>query len=160
MTDFLLDCLATEEEAPCVCKLWDQLVALGASEEKRSHCCVGPAASLSSSTRCVVEFPDAKALLFGACTEDACCTAPDSKSDRVQVAFSVFAGVVERTREDNDLYREVIESVSKLGDKQSERKCALVYGQMDVPPGAHVGLTGNFCMALLLHENDMHLLER
>jgi hypothetical protein len=32
-----------------------------------------------------VEFPDAKALLFGACTEDACCTAPDSKSDRVQV---------------------------------------------------------------------------
>jgi F0F1-type ATP synthase beta subunit len=34
------------------------------------------------------------------------------------VAFSVFAGVVERTREDNDLYREVIESVSKLGDKQ------------------------------------------
>ena len=35
--------------------------------------------------RCVVEFPDAIALLFDACTGDACCTAPDSKSDRVQV---------------------------------------------------------------------------
>jgi hypothetical protein len=40
-----------EEEAPRVCKLWDQSVVLGASEEKRSHCCVGHAASLSSSTR-------------------------------------------------------------------------------------------------------------
>ncbi|AQK91778.1 LL-diaminopimelate aminotransferase chloroplastic [Zea mays] len=45
------------------------------------------------------------------------------------VAFSVFAGVGERTREGNDLYKEIIESVViKLGDKQSERKCALVYG--------------------------------
>jgi hypothetical protein len=40
-----------EEEAPRVCKLWDQSVVLGASEEKRSHCCVGHATSLSSSTR-------------------------------------------------------------------------------------------------------------
>jgi hypothetical protein len=40
-----------EEEAPRVCKLWDQSVVLGASEEKSSHCCVGHAASLSSSTR-------------------------------------------------------------------------------------------------------------
>ncbi|XP_010521349.1 PREDICTED: ATP synthase subunit beta-2, mitochondrial [Tarenaya hassleriana] len=59
--------------------------------------------------------------------------------------FSVFAGVGERTREGNDLYREMIESgVIKLGDKQSESKCALVFGQMNEPPGARarVGLTG------------------
>lgn len=59
--------------------------------------------------------------------------------------FSVFAGVGERTREGNDLYREMIESgVIKLGEKQSESKCALVYGQMNEPPGARarVGLTG------------------
>lgn len=91
----------------------------------------------------------------------------------------MFAGVGERTREGNDLYREMIESgVIKLGDKQasfvyficfisfvfqntvvhpfnciltaifsyiqSESKCALVYGQMNEPPGARarVGLTG------------------
>lgn len=41
--------------------------------------------------------------------------------------FSVFAGVGERTREGNDLYKEMIESgVNKLGDKMSESKCALV----------------------------------
>ncbi|KAJ0095547.1 hypothetical protein Patl1_15223 [Pistacia atlantica] len=59
--------------------------------------------------------------------------------------FSVFAGVGERTREGNDLYREMMESgVIKLGDKQAESKCALVYGQMNEPPGARarVGLTG------------------
>ncbi|KAJ7556604.1 hypothetical protein O6H91_05G089800 [Diphasiastrum complanatum] len=59
--------------------------------------------------------------------------------------FSVFAGVGERTREGNDLYKEMIESgVIKLGEKQSESKCALVYGQMNEPPGARarVGLTG------------------
>ncbi|KAL2485042.1 ATP synthase subunit beta-3 [Abeliophyllum distichum] len=59
--------------------------------------------------------------------------------------FSVFAGVGERTREGNDLYREMIESgVIKLGDKQADSKCALVYGQMNEPPGARarVGLTG------------------
>ncbi|KAG5532293.1 hypothetical protein RHGRI_026804 [Rhododendron griersonianum] len=59
--------------------------------------------------------------------------------------FSVFAGVGERTWEGNDLYREMIESgVIKPGDKQSESKCALVYGQMNEPPGARarVGLTG------------------
>ncbi|CAN6549548.1 unnamed protein product [Malus baccata var. baccata] len=59
--------------------------------------------------------------------------------------FSVFAGVGERTREGNDLYREMIESgVIKLGEKQSDSKCALVYGQMNEPPGARarVGLTG------------------
>ncbi|CAL5409061.1 unnamed protein product [Camellia sinensis] len=61
--------------------------------------------------------------------------------------FSVFAGVSERTQEGNDLYREMIESgVIKLGEKQAESKCALVYGQMNEPPGARararVGLTG------------------
>ncbi|MED6211474.1 hypothetical protein PIB30_073977 [Stylosanthes scabra] len=59
--------------------------------------------------------------------------------------FSVFAGVGERTREGNDLYREMMESgVIKLGEKQNESKCALVYGQMNEPPGARarVGLTG------------------
>lgn len=59
--------------------------------------------------------------------------------------FSVFAGVGERTREGNDLYREMIESgVIKLGDKRAESKCTLVYGQMNEPPGARarVALTG------------------
>jgi F-type H+-transporting ATPase subunit beta len=56
---------------------------------------------------------------------------------------SVFAGVGERTREGNDLYHEMIESgVIKLNEKGS--KVALVYGQMNEPPGARarVGLTG------------------
>ncbi|KAL2324164.1 hypothetical protein Fmac_023222 [Flemingia macrophylla] len=64
---------------------------------------------------------------------------------KVTCGFSVFAGVGERTREGNDLYREMVESgVIKLGDKQSESKCALVYGQMNESPGARarVGLTG------------------
>ncbi len=57
--------------------------------------------------------------------------------------YSVFAGVGERTREGNDLYHEMIESgVIKLGEDGS--KAALVYGQMNEPPGARarVGLTG------------------
>lgn len=57
--------------------------------------------------------------------------------------FSVFAGVGERTREGNDLYHEMIESgvIDIEGDKS---KAALVYGQMNEPPGARarVGLTG------------------
>jgi F-type H+-transporting ATPase subunit beta len=56
---------------------------------------------------------------------------------------SVFAGVGERTREGNDLYHEMIESgVIKLDGPGS--KVALVYGQMNEPPGARarVGLTG------------------
>eukprot|EP00877_Chromochloris_zofingiensis_P014171 jgi/Chrzof1/9007/Cz03g32200.t1_ATP2 len=59
--------------------------------------------------------------------------------------FSVFAGVGERTREGNDLYREMIESgVIKLGDQRADSKCTLVYGQMNEPPGARarVALTG------------------
>merc|ERR1712070_1118893 len=57
--------------------------------------------------------------------------------------FSVFAGVGERTREGNDLYHEMIEAgVIKLGTNES--KAALVYGQMNEPPGARarVALTG------------------
>ena len=57
--------------------------------------------------------------------------------------YSVFAGVGERTREGNDLYHEMIESgVIKPGSTTS--KAALVYGQMNEPPGARarVGLSG------------------
>ena len=57
--------------------------------------------------------------------------------------FSVFAGVGERTREGNDLYHEMIESgVIRTDGKGS--KAALVYGQMNEPPGARarVALTG------------------
>merc|ERR1719284_662174 len=60
--------------------------------------------------------------------------------------FSVFAGVGERTREGNDLYNEMIESgVIVLNEKDTKgSKAALVYGQMNEPPGARarVGLTG------------------
>jgi len=57
--------------------------------------------------------------------------------------YSVFAGVGERTREGNDLYHEMIEGgVISLNDDKS--KVALVYGQMNEPPGARarVALTG------------------
>jgi hypothetical protein len=57
---------------------------------------------------------------------------------------SVFAGVGERTREGNDLYHEMIEAgVIKL-DGTPGSKVALVYGQMNEPPGARarVGLSG------------------
>jgi F-type H+-transporting ATPase subunit beta len=58
--------------------------------------------------------------------------------------YSVFAGVGERTREGNDLYHEMIESgVNKPGGGEGS-KSALVYGQMNEPPGARsrVGLAG------------------
>ncbi len=63
--------------------------------------------------------------------------------------YSVFAGVGERTREGNDLYHEMIESNVNLDPKEhggstKGSKCALVYGQMNEPPGARarVALTG------------------
>ncbi len=63
--------------------------------------------------------------------------------------YSVFAGVGERTREGNDLYHEFIESGVNKDPKKNDgsaagSKCALVYGQMNEPPGARarVGLTG------------------
>mgnify|MGYP002834114628 FL=1 len=57
--------------------------------------------------------------------------------------FSVFAGVGERTREGNDLYHEMIESGVIKNDGNGS-KAALVYGQMNEPPGARarVALTG------------------
>jgi F-type H+-transporting ATPase subunit beta len=59
---------------------------------------------------------------------------------------SVFAGVGERTREGNDLYHEMIDAgVIKLNDNDTEgSKVALVYGQMNEPPGARarVALSG------------------
>ncbi|BAM86442.1 ATP synthase, F1 beta subunit [Bradyrhizobium oligotrophicum S58] len=62
--------------------------------------------------------------------------------------YSVFAGVGERTREGNDLYHEFIESKVNADphnpDPAVKSKCALVFGQMNEPPGARarVGLTG------------------
>src|SRR6266566_431136 len=61
--------------------------------------------------------------------------------------YSVFAGVGERTREGNDLYHEMIESKVNKDPKEGSvegSKCALVFGQMNEPPGARarVGLTG------------------
>jgi F-type H+-transporting ATPase subunit beta len=63
--------------------------------------------------------------------------------------YSVFAGVGERTREGNDLYHEMIESGVNKDPKAHNgsaagSKCALVYGQMNEPPGARarVGLSG------------------
>eukprot|EP00117_Sycon_ciliatum_P019399 scpid82747/ scgid17594/ ATP synthase subunit beta; ATP synthase F1 sector subunit beta; F-ATPase subunit beta len=57
--------------------------------------------------------------------------------------YSVFAGVGERTREGNDLYYEMIDS-GVIDPKGNGSKAALVYGQMNEPPGARarVGLTG------------------
>src|SRR3954466_8561660 len=62
--------------------------------------------------------------------------------------YSVLAGVGERTREGNDLYHEMIESNVNVDPKKAGNtvgsKCALVYGQMNEPPGARarVALTG------------------
>jgi len=63
--------------------------------------------------------------------------------------YSVFAGVGERTREGNDLYHEMIESGVNKDPKKNNgstagSKCALVFGQMNEPPGARarVGLSG------------------
>ena len=63
---------------------------------------------------------------------------------KVHSGFSVFAGVGERTREGNDLYHEMIESGVIVPDNLVDSKVALVYGQMNEPPGARmrVALTG------------------
>jgi F-type H+/Na+-transporting ATPase subunit beta len=63
---------------------------------------------------------------------------------KVHSGYSVFAGVGERTREGNDLYHEFIESGVINIDNLTESKVALVYGQMNEPPGARarVALTG------------------
>ncbi len=63
--------------------------------------------------------------------------------------YSVFAGVGERTREGNDLYHEMIDSKVNINPAENNgstegSKCALVYGQMNEPPGARsrVALSG------------------
>jgi F-type H+-transporting ATPase subunit beta len=63
---------------------------------------------------------------------------------KVHSGYSVFAGVGERTREGNDLYHEMIESGVIKPDALEESQVALVYGQMNEPPGARarVALTG------------------
>ena len=63
---------------------------------------------------------------------------------KVHSGYSVFAGVGERTREGNDLYHEMIESNVIKPDNLTESQVALVYGQMNEPPGARarVALTG------------------
>ena len=63
---------------------------------------------------------------------------------KVHSGVSVFAGVGERTREGNDLYHEMIESGVINIDNLAESKIALVYGQMNEPPGARmrVALSG------------------
>ncbi len=68
---------------------------------------------------------------------------------KVHGGYSVFAGVGERTREGNDLYHEMIESKVNVDPKKNNgsskgSKCALVFGQMNEPPGARmrVALTG------------------
>merc|ERR1711948_198823 len=62
---------------------------------------------------------------------------------RAHGGVSVFGGVGERTREGNDLYAEMKESKVINEDKLDNSKVALVYGQMNEPPGARmrVGLT-------------------
>ena len=63
---------------------------------------------------------------------------------KVHSGYSVFAGVGERTREGNDLYHEMIESNVIKPENLSDSQVALVYGQMNEPPGARarVALTG------------------
>ncbi|PLS21880.1 F0F1 ATP synthase subunit beta [Neptunicoccus cionae] len=63
---------------------------------------------------------------------------------KVHSGLSVFAGVGERTREGNDLYHEMIESGVIVPDDMEKSKIALVYGQMNEPPGARmrVALSG------------------
>ena len=63
---------------------------------------------------------------------------------KVHSGVSVFAGVGERTREGNDLYHEMIEGGVIVPDNLEESKIALVYGQMNEPPGARmrVALSG------------------
>src|SRR6202040_1021410 len=68
---------------------------------------------------------------------------------KVYGGYSVLAGVGERTREGNDLYHEMIESKVNVdprehGGSAEGTKCAMVFGQMNEPPGARarVGLTG------------------
>ncbi len=63
---------------------------------------------------------------------------------KARAGLSVFAGVGERTREGNDFYHEMLESGVIKADKLEDSKVAMVYGQMNEPPGnrLRVALTG------------------
>src|SRR5678810_1018071 len=68
--------------------------------------------------------------------------------------YSVFAGVGERTREGNDLYHEMIESgvnkdPTKNNGSAAGSKCALVYGQMNEPPGARARRLVHLALSLI-----------
>ena len=78
------------------------------------------------------------------CGQDCSDYGIDNNIAKVHSGFSVFAGVGERTREGNDLYHEMIESNVIKPDNLEESQVALVYGQMNEPPGARarVALTG------------------
>ena len=68
---------------------------------------------------------------------------------------SVFGGVGERTREGNDLYNEFIESGVINADNLSESKVALVYGQMNEPPGARMRV-GLSALTMAEHFRDVN----
>ena len=74
--------------------------------------------------------------------------------------LSVFAGVGERTREGNDLYHEMVESGVINEEKLDESKVALVYGQMNEPPGARarVALTALTVAEYFRDEKNMDML--
>ncbi|NJK49263.1 F0F1 ATP synthase subunit beta [Candidatus Gracilibacteria bacterium] len=68
---------------------------------------------------------------------------------------SVFGGVGERTREGNDLYNEMIESKVINPDNPSDSKIALVYGQMNEPPGARMRV-GLSALTMAEHFRDVN----
>ncbi|TVQ51852.1 MAG: F0F1 ATP synthase subunit beta [Spirulina sp. DLM2.Bin59] len=68
---------------------------------------------------------------------------------------SVFGGVGERTREGNDLYNEMIESGVINADNLNESKIALVYGQMNEPPGARMRV-GLSALTMAEHFRDVN----
>lgn len=70
---------------------------------------------------------------------------PQNNIAKAHGGFSVFTGVGERTREGNDLYHEMQET--QVIQLDGESKVALVFGQMNEPPGARarVALTGRKC---------------
>src|SRR5512143_1209681 len=74
--------------------------------------------------------------------------------------FSVFAGVGERRREGNDLYREMIESGVINKDDLNKSQCVLVYGQMNEPPGARarVALSALAIAEYFRHEENRDML--
>src|SRR5581483_3220232 len=72
--------------------------------------------------------------------------------------LSVFAGVGERTREGNDFYHEMIEAGVVVPDDFPKSKVAMVYGQMNEPPGnrLRVALTGLTMAEFFRDEKDEH----